>query len=242
MKITKCINCGVLFKKPWAKKYCSSSCRMEFHHETKYIPVSTIDGEVWLPILGFESRYKVSNLGRIMALPRSYIGINNSNVQVRQRIMRSTLNKGYLKTSLFISHGKYKSASVHRLVAQAFIPNPENKRTVNHINGIKTDNKVENLEWATHKENNAHAIKTGLHPGVKSCPKPQYRGGGNPSAKKVINIKTKEIYGSAKEVSKMIGMGYGSFNNRLRGVTKNDTNYMYLYLYKLLRREDVKCK
>lgn len=68
---------------------------------------------------------------------------------------------GYCVVSL-LNGGKASKRFVHRLVAQAFIPNPENKSTVNHINGNKTDNRVENLEWATQSENNAHAYRTEL--------------------------------------------------------------------------------
>ena len=77
------------------------------------------------------------------------------------------------QANVFLSGRGYKTISlqtkkirknflIHRLVAQAFIPNPNNKKTINHINGIKTDNRVENLEWATYSENNYHAIKNGL--------------------------------------------------------------------------------
>jgi uncharacterized protein YerC len=70
-------------------------------------------------------------------------------------------NNGYCSVDL-CKDGKVKKYSIHRLVAQAFIPNPENKPQVNHINGIKTDNRLSNLEWCTRSENILHSFKTGL--------------------------------------------------------------------------------
>ena len=69
----------------------------------------------------------------------------------------SLTNNGYLSTRF-----DNKNHLVHRLIAQKYIPNPDNKRTVNHINGVKDDNRVENLEWNTYQENNQHAHDTGL--------------------------------------------------------------------------------
>lgn len=69
-------------------------------------------------------------------------------------------NKGYLRITLCKGKGNHKTVSVHRLVAEVFIPNPENKPTVNHINEVKTDNSVENLEWATIAEQNLHGTRT----------------------------------------------------------------------------------
>lgn len=109
-----------------------------------------LDGEEWRWAVGLEGKYKVSNLGRV----RSYIKGG--------RIKSPNKTKcGYLVVNLFYDcglHGKL----VHRLVAEAFIPNPENKRTVNHKNGKKDDNRAVNLEWMTYSENVKHAFDTGL--------------------------------------------------------------------------------
>lgn len=80
---------------------------------------------------------------------------------VPEKILKTNMiRKGYLQVKL--CNQAEKSLLVHRLVAEAFIPNVENKEQINHINGIKTDNRIENLEWVTGKDNIQHAMKTGL--------------------------------------------------------------------------------
>ena len=81
-----------------------------------------------------------------------------------RQIKQQMSNSGYLRVELF-SHGAGKKFLVHRLLAAAFIPNPENKETVNHIDGDKSNNSIGNLEWATRSENQIHAYKTGLQLG-----------------------------------------------------------------------------
>lgn len=108
--------------------------------------------EEWKDIKGYEGLYQVSNLGRI----RSFFREGTKGGIIQQFIINH-----YMKVHLF-KNGVGKFIYTHRLVALAFIPNPENKPQINHKNGKKHDNRVVNLEWATSKENIDHAIRTGL--------------------------------------------------------------------------------
>jgi hypothetical protein len=101
--------------------------------------------EIWKDIKGYEGRYQISSLGRVKSLI-SYFG-------TKEKIMKGQpVWTGYLRVCL-VKDGKSKMHTIHRMVAEAFIPNPENKPIVNHIDGNITNNRVDNLEWVTYAEN-----------------------------------------------------------------------------------------
>lgn len=106
--------------------------------------------EIWKKIA--DTNYYISNKGRV----------KNSNGYIKKQTKDA---RGYLRLQLYID-GKKINFRIHRLVAMAFLENPENKKTVNHIDGNKENNNVDNLEWATYSENQYHAIRTGLSPRV----------------------------------------------------------------------------
>ena len=120
----------------------------------------SLEGEEWRDVVGYEGLYEVSNLGRVRSADKK---IWNGKTYYKKvgAIKAQHLHKGYPVTSIYKNNVK-SNMNVHRLVAFAFIPNPENKLEVNHIDGIKTNSRVENLEWCTSAENSYHAYHTGL--------------------------------------------------------------------------------
>lgn len=123
--------------------------------------------EIWKDVPGYEGKYSVSTLGRV----KSYDGfrkINHGALQpFKGRILNATSNKLY-HAVMFTENGKLKNVRVHQWVARTFIPNPNNYKEINHIDGNKKNNKVENLEWCTRQENNLHMYRIGLAKPVKS--------------------------------------------------------------------------
>ena len=109
--------------------------------------------EKWVKIKGFKY-YEVSNLGNVRSIKRKY--------NPKTKKLKTFINKGGYLFCYPYSKGVKHTLLVHRVVSIAFIPNPKNKPCVNHINGIKHDNRVENLEWCTKSENTQHAYTTGL--------------------------------------------------------------------------------
>lgn len=111
--------------------------------------------EVFVPIKGFEGYFEVSNYGKIRGVPRKFCP--------NSRIMRTHVDAGGYVAVHLQKRQQKKTLKVHRILAIAFIPNPNNYNTINHINGIKTDNSLPNLEWCTQADNMKHAYRLGLN-------------------------------------------------------------------------------
>lgn len=153
--------------------------------------------EIWKDIKGYEGRYQISNLGRVKSFAKRKEYIKNPQVNVHGYCV-AHLHNGNLK----------KYTGVHRLVAEAFIPNPNNLPQVNHINGKKTDNRVENLEWCSCKDNQIHAVESGLRENWANEPIKIY-----------CNELDKE-FDSLSEAARYLGCTIGMVRNALLNRTK----------------------
>ena len=109
--------------------------------------------EYWKPVVGYEELYQVSNWGRVKSLPR------NGTVKYARILKPGTNRYGYLYVNL-CKDGKVKTFTVHRLVAEAFLPNPDNLPCINHKDECKTNNNVDNLEWCTNEYNINYGTRT----------------------------------------------------------------------------------
>lgn len=128
------------------------------------LSIEDLDGELWKPVLEYEDYYMVSNKGRIKALDRIWIcGNRGSTRRSCSKILKqSIVTGGYLGICL-TKDGKKKTHQLHQLIANVFLPKIQGKNIINHKNGIKSDNRLENLEWCNHSENTRHAFANGLN-------------------------------------------------------------------------------
>lgn len=170
--------------------------------------------EIWKDAHNFEGLYQVSNLGRIK---------NSKGLIMKQRISKD----GYVRIALF-KNGKYKVTYVHILVAIAFIPNPHNKKEVNHIDANKSNNVVTNLEWVTRSENHYHAVKMGLKP---ICPTIGKHGKDNPCTKPVyqydLSGKFIKKWSSRDEAANYYHCKPNSISRCMNGVRKSCKGYIW---------------
>jgi len=148
--------------------------------------------ENWIPIQNYENSYEISNLGNIRSLDRYLLRKDGRKYLKKGKYLNPGKNtKGYYQVRLE-GGNIYR---VHRLVALAFIPNPLNLPQVNHKNGIKTDNRAENLEWCTNSQNQLHAYNNGLQ---------KDRSGENNSRAKLNNllvVEIRDLYKSGHEIN-----------------------------------------
>lgn len=177
--------------------------------------------EIWKPVKGYEGLYEVSNLGRVKRLARDIAQKNPNPVSndicvqhIEERILKTRPNKSGYPLILLrgSSDGKRRGFSVHRLVAKAFIPNPDNLPQINHKNEIRSDNRVENLEWCTNHYN--------MHYG--NCQRRIYEG----QHFKPVDVYTKDgkflkHYESLVEAARATGVSTGTVSWICQGITRN---------------------
>ena len=155
-----CKECEKKYKQEYWKKQKNKKYKnyKEYH-------IENLKGEIWKAVKNYEGLYEVSNLGRVKSLTRTNTFYNFIHKKSNSRIQKEKIlkqSKTRYCTLKLLKNGVETTHQVHRLVAETFIPNPNNYPCVNHKDGNKLNNNANNLEWCTYKQNTEHAIKTGL--------------------------------------------------------------------------------
>lgn len=168
--------------------------------------------EIWKPICDYENHYEISESGIIRSIERK-VPFRTWTKTIKSKIIKSRINnRGYMEVRLS-KNGVTFTKLVHVLTATAFIPNPENKPEVNHLDGNKLNIHYSNFEWTTHRENVLHAYKTGLI---------------NKKSRPVIDKCTGEAFKSTRIACKVYRINYHTLRNYLSGnIKKNPTCLEY---------------
>ena len=183
--------------------------------------------EIWKNIEGYEGLYQVSNLGNVKSLK---FGPRNHAKQWDEKLLKIGItNCGYCKVQLH-KDGRSQMKYVHRLVAEAFLPNPQNKPQINHIDGDKTNNLLSNLEWCSPGENQSHAIAKGLR---SLSPMVGKHGDKNPLSRSIIqcDLSGKPIrrWASISDAAEALGVNRSSISNCLNGRHKTSCGFKWEY-------------
>lgn len=181
--------------------------------------------EIWKDIKGYEGLYQISNLGNVKSLSNNFLR--------KEKILKHGKLKGYLLVQLS-KNGKIKCYRVHRLVAEAFIPNPNNLPQIDHINTDRSDNRVCNLRWCSHKENMNNILT--IDKMSKNAHLKNKFGAEHPLSKPIIQFsKDGEFirkWENAVEVKKELGIDNSSISKCCKGKMKSTGGYIWRYYYK----------
>ena len=177
-------------------------------------------------ILGYENLYDVNDKGDVIALERQGVMPHGSVAIYKRKKLRPSERGGYLRIAMN-KNGEKKFFLVHRIVAINFIPNPNNKPQVNHINGIKNDNRVENLEWVSASENILHSFSALKREGVNLG----RLGILNPLRKKVtqkyLNGKVKEVFEAIADAERKTGIKSTNISRVRLGKAKTTGGFLW---------------
>ena len=169
--------------------------------------------EIWKNVISANEMYQVSNMGNVRSVDRTVFDNAHFNgVRKKGRVLRQQTYRGYKNVCFFLNNKKQRR-SVHRLVAEAFIPNFENKPCIDHIDGNPANNCVENLRWATYKENQNNPITVAR---ISNSKKGRF-GQLHNTSKPIVCVETGYLYWGAKEAQRELGVCHSAITDVLKG-------------------------
>jgi hypothetical protein len=188
-----------------------------------------MNSEQWRDIVGYEKLYQVSSEGNVRGLNRMVSNKDNTNKNIKGIDIKGAYTPSGYKMVSLSKNGEIRSYTIAQLVAQAFIPNPENKPEVDHINGDRTDNRVENLRWCTHKENMNNPITIER---LKEARK-EFTGKFNPRSKQVLQFTSEgdfvQLWDNAVEVQRKLKIWASMICNCCNGKRQTAGGYKWMY-------------
>lgn len=171
--------------------------------------------EIWKDIKNYEGLYQISNYGRVKSLERKIYKGHGERTAKEHILKPSKVGNGYLHVNLW-KNNKQTSYLVHRLVAEAFIPNPKGFSEINHKDETQTNNYVDNLEWCTREYN----LNYGTHNQKVA----------KANSKPVLCVETGKIYQSLNEIGRIFGYGVGNIWSCCKGKLKSAYGYHWQYV------------
>ena len=188
--------------------------------------------EIWKDIEGYEGKYEVSNFGRVKSLPRTHDISREKNGSFtyhrKEKVLTPRIDKyGYLHVNLYDNEQRMKRHSVHRLVAGAFIPNPDRLPTVNHKDEDKQNNRVDNLEWMSVSANNQYGTHGYGQRALMAAENARKR-----KAVVQLDMDGREVnrFVSLNEASRVTGISLGSIGKCVKGKHQSAGGYRWRYI------------
>ena len=176
--------------------------------------------EIWKPVVGYEGFYEVSNIGRVRSLARIVECNDGRKRKIKDRTLKGSRNSGGYSGVTLHKDGCTKFVNIHRIVAEAFVPNPLEKEEVNHKDENPSNNHASNLEWVTHKENLNYGMRNERVAKANSKPVAQYTKDG-------AFIK---VWASAAEVKRQLGFNHSNIIQVAKGNRKTACGFIWKYV------------
>ncbi len=181
---------------------------------------------IWKDVIGYEGLYRICNNGEVKSLDRSIHNPIHGSINIKGRTLKPRVDSyGYYSLGI-CKDGRPLKIRLHRLIALNFIPNPEGKSFINHKNGNKLDNRIENLEWVTPAENNTHSYRTGLR---KASLGKRYTGQYNSIICTDLEGNELAIFKSCQIAARLMKTDRGNINMVLRGEKESYNGFKYKY-------------